>query len=779
MPTPAQIDEQINHERDAIAQGLKRLKENTKNLESKEYASASIYGITTIDALLPLVVNRIKETNNRIHEGCVGVSFREIKQYLSDIEPLAAAAITCKITIDKVFSYKDESNQITNICDSIGQGVENECQMRHYERHAPGLLETLKKNYWHKSIGTGQKIVVIQTLMNRYEVHQWKPWGRGNRVKLGGWLLSCVIETSKWFDKEIKRVGRKTNSYVVPTPEFMAIKDQVMYNAELFSPLAWPMLIEPNDWTPEKPGGYLLNEIMRGHDMVRRSGSSRIQGERPYEFLNKIQKVAYTLNPFIVEVAEILQEKGIPVGKFLPICHHDLPPKPVDIAENEIARKKYRREAAEVLNKQAQEFKKSCRTRMVMETVERFKNKEKFYIPWSFDYRGRVYPIPAFLTPQDTDFGKSLIRFADESFMDDEAERWLRFQVATTYGLDKETLDDRLSWTYENEDLIERIATEPIDSISDWEEVEEPWQFLAACEEFYHCVIKRDRISTGLPVAIDATCSGLQILAGLAKDKSTAQLVNVLPSDKPQDAYKVIAETSKPNIPEKIRPYWDRKCTKRTVMTIPYNAKPFSNRSYIKEALKDKEVEIEKEDLTQTVKAVRDAMNVIVPGPMRVMKWIESEVSNAIKRGAKELEWVTPSGFVVSQQIFKKEFERITLQVLGQCNMRVSTGDSDTVDKARHKAATAPNLIHSLDASLLCLAALDFNHPIALIHDSVLCRATDMTELSRIVREKYMHLFAEHDYLKDFANQIGAETEPPIIDDLKPESVIESTYFFC
>ena len=47
MPTPAQIDEQINHERDAIAQGLKRLKDNTKNLEEKSYASASIYGITT------------------------------------------------------------------------------------------------------------------------------------------------------------------------------------------------------------------------------------------------------------------------------------------------------------------------------------------------------------------------------------------------------------------------------------------------------------------------------------------------------------------------------------------------------------------------------------------------------------------------------------------------------------------------------------------------------------------------------------------------------------
>ena len=781
MPTPAQIDEQINHERDAIAQGLKRLRENTKNLEEKSYASASIYGITTIDALLPVVVERIKETNNKIHEGHVGQSFKEIKQYLSDIEPLAAAAIACKITIDKVFSHKEGSNQIQNVCDSIGKGVENECQMRHYERHAPGLLETLKKNYWHRSIGTDQKVIVIQTLMNRYEVQQWSTWGRGNRVKLGGWLLGCIMDTSKWFKQETRQLGRKTTNHVVPTDEFMAIKDKVMFNAELFSPLAWPMLIEPNDWTPEKPGGYLLNEIMRGHSMVRRSEAPRIQGEKPFEFLNKIQKVAYTLNPFIVDVATQLQHTQICVGKFLPICHYDLPPKPVDIAENEISRKRYRREAAEVLNRQAQEFKKSCRTRMTMETVERFKNKEKFYIPWSFDYRGRVYPIPAFLTPQDTDFGKSLLRFHEESFMDDDAERWLRFQVATTYGLDKETLNDRLHWTYENEELITIIAENPIDSIPEWEAAEEPWQFLAACDEFYHCVIKRDRISTGLPVAIDATCSGLQILAGLAKDKSTAKLVNVLPSDKPQDAYKVIAETSKPHIPEKLHSYWDRKCTKRTVMTIPYNAKPFSNRSYIREALKDKDVEIDKEDLTKTVKAVRDAMNLIVPGPMKVMKWIEDEVSQAIKRGATHLEWVTPSGFVVSQRIFKKQFERITLRVLGEARMKmkVATGDTGEVDKARHKAATAPNLIHSLDASLLCLSTLQFNNPIALIHDSVLCRATDMTDLSRIVRETYMHLFAEHDYLTDFANQIGAETEPPIIGDLKPSEVIESTYFFC
>ncbi len=704
MPTPAQIDEQINHERDAIAQGLKRLRDNTKNLEEKSYASASIYGISTIDALLPLVVNRIKETNLRIHKGHTGQLFKQIHKYLADVEPLAAAAIACKITIDKVFSVKDGSNQLTRISEAIGKAVENECQMRHYERHAPGLLTTLKKNYWHKAIGTDQKVVVIQTLMNRYEVQKWDTWGAANRVRLGGWLLDCLLETSKWFEVKTIRVGRKTNNHVVPTPEFMAIKDEVMYNAELFSPLAWPMLIEPNDWTAEKPGGYLLNEIMRGHAMVRRSESSPIQGEKPFEFLNKIQKVAYTLNPFTVKVAEILQGKGLSVGKFQPICHHELPNKPVDIAENEIARKQYRRDAAEVMNRQAQEFKKSCRTRMTMETVERFKDKEKFYIPWSFDYRGRVYPIPAFLTPQDTDFGKSLIRFADESFMDEEAEKWLRFQLATTFGLDKETINERLNWTYENEWLVEEIATDPVGQRHEWENVEEPWQFLAACDEFYHCVIKRDRISTGLPIAIDATCSGLQILAGLAKDKSTAELVNVVNSDKPQDAYKVVAELAKPNCPKPIQPYMDRKTVKRTVMTIPYNAKPFSNRSYIREALREKGYMPDSDELGETVTAVRDALSNKFPGPMKVMKWIETEVSKAIKRGATHLEWVTPSGFVVSQKIFKQDYERIVLKVLGRCNMRVATGDTDKVDKARHNKLASNEWIKFGAVAALCLA---------------------------------------------------------------------------
>ena len=146
MPTPDQIAEQVQLERDQISQGLKRLRDNTNRLEEKSYASASVYGISSIDALLPLVVERIQDTNLRIKKGKTGRSFKEIQQYLADLEPLAAAAIACKITFDKVFSYKQGSNQIVNVCDSIGHEVEDECQMTHYETNAPGLINLLNQN---------------------------------------------------------------------------------------------------------------------------------------------------------------------------------------------------------------------------------------------------------------------------------------------------------------------------------------------------------------------------------------------------------------------------------------------------------------------------------------------------------------------------------------------------------------------------------------------------------------------------------------------------------
>ncbi len=100
------LAEQVALERQQIRQGLDKLRDNTRRLQDKEYASASVYGVHSIDQLMPLVIERIKDTNNRIHEGKTGQAFAEIRQFLTDVEPEVAAAIGCKVTFDKVFSSK-------------------------------------------------------------------------------------------------------------------------------------------------------------------------------------------------------------------------------------------------------------------------------------------------------------------------------------------------------------------------------------------------------------------------------------------------------------------------------------------------------------------------------------------------------------------------------------------------------------------------------------------------------------------------------------------------
>ena len=109
----------------------------------------------------------------------------------------------------------------------------------------------------------------------------------------------------------------------------------------------------------------------------------------------------------------------------------------------------------------------------------------------------------------------------------------------------------------------------------------------------------------------------------------------------------------------------DRKVVKRAVMTIPYNAKAFSNRDYIREALEEKGVEISKDDLTATVKAVRDSMDVIVPGPMAVMSWIESEVSKAIVLVLLNFSGLHHQALLSLRNLNKKLIEVIQLQLLG------------------------------------------------------------------------------------------------------------------
>lgn len=776
MATPSEINKQFQLEKEAISCGKEKLHDSLRKLEEKSYASASVYGVASIATALPPVIKEIEVSFAKLRKGQAGQYYQPVAQYIDGLEPLAIATIALKIMFDMVFSMKRDADLLPNVLVSIGSALEAECKFRWYKSDHPELMKYIEDKYFHESCGTHQKTSIASVIFGRHDIH-WDTWPIKTRAALGGWCFERVVSATGWFMKNTEQRGKRAVCRVIPTPEFVAIREQLINSAELFSGIPWPMLVEPNDWTNEQAGGYLTNELMRGHQLTRRGNQTVKHGDTPIQFLNKLQKVKYRVNTHVLEVARHFKERGVTVGKFIPITEAFKPPRPPAADLDPSIHQSWKREMAEAYNADRLNFKRSVRTRTQLEAAEKFKDEE-YYLCWSFDYRGRAYPIPAYLTPQDTDFGKSLIRFAEESFVDDEAELWLAFQVATTYGLDKATMEERLAWVHGNYDLITKIATDPIDNLPEWEGVEEPWQFMAACHEYYHCCIECDKQFTGLMVAVDATCSGLQILAGLAKDASTASLVNVCPGDKPSDAYKAVAEESKKHLPDEMHEWMTRKTTKRTVMTIPYNATKASSRVYIREALKEQGFEPTSEQVSLVVKAVYDSMDAIVPGPMRVMRWIKKHVGQYIRDGATEVEWVTPSGFVVNQQRNKKETERLNLQLLGATKITLTVGEGDPCP-TRHKSSTAPNLIHSLDASILHETFQRFTGPFTVIHDSVLCRATDMGVLNALVRETYTDIFTRDCWLTKFGEAVNASEPPPIVGTLDPEVVEDSMYFFC
>ena len=401
MIPETEIEKQWQLERDALAQGATKIRKQEDKALAREYASSLVTSQSFMNTYLPAVCDTIKrEREYKLGRGN-GQYFIEIINYLNDLEDLACAGIALKVTFDKVFSLVEDANKLVSIQKSIGTAVEQECQIRYYERVAPGLMNYVVKKYWHSAAGTQQRYKDARIMLERNGYH-WKKWGPIIRVRLGNWLLDCILrQEPNLFETVIMRTNKKTTTYLIPTAYFADAKQQLFKELQDHAFLTWPMLIPPNDWTEDTAGGYLSNEVMREHDMVRR-GSPLIQGETTYRFLNKIQQTAFTLNKFVVDVAKQLEEKGRTVGKFIPETDiQELPNKPLDIDTNEEAKREYKRRRRDVENHNRIQTQKCVRTRMTMECVRRFVVHEKFYLPWSYDYRGRCCLLYTSPSPRD------------------------------------------------------------------------------------------------------------------------------------------------------------------------------------------------------------------------------------------------------------------------------------------------------------------------------------------------------------------------------------------
>ena len=103
-------------------------------------------------------------------------------------------------------------------------------------------------------------------------------------------------------------------------------------------------------------------------------------------------------------------------------------------------------------------------------------------------------------------------------------KQYLQMDIANHFGLDKEDWDVRLAWFDKHKDVLDGLL----------KQAEVPAQYFAAVAAWHDVQAGKP---IGYPIALDATASGMQILACLTGDRRAAQLCNVVNTGRRMDAY--------------------------------------------------------------------------------------------------------------------------------------------------------------------------------------------------------------------------------------------------
>jgi len=620
--------------------------------------------------------------------------------------------------------------------------------------------------------------------------------------------------------------------------------DKQHARCELLAPLNMPMVCRPRRWRSPTYGGYLTprpgNRFIKQrnlayHDELRNADISDV-----YEAVNHIQDSPWVINTAILDAMEKVWTEGGSLGGLPRRQDEPVPPKPLDIDTNEEAKIAWKREAATVYGRNADLQSSRLALHRDLWVARRFAEEERMFFPHELDFRGRVYPIPAFgPTPQGNDWQKALIQFADGMPLGEEGKRWLMIHIANLFGVDKVSFDERVQWVIDNTNELIDSGVMPLDGNRFWTTADSPWCALAACIEYVGMLEEGTSFVSRLPIALDGSCSGLQHFSAMLRDTEGGRAVNLLPSEKPQDVYMAVAGNAQAmadcsheelvrlypaissvklttkvdgeavEVPtEPIRKAWaggkiTRSIAKRPTMTFCYSATRFGMQAMILQTLRELDKAREEAGEGPYLGGVDNyqaamwlshvlysSISLTVSSAARAMDWLR-EAAKVAAKADLPLWWTTPMGLPVLQEYKKTEGVIVRAHWAGQRVDLTIQKEGDVLDSRAQANGVAPNFVHSLDASHLQAVALRAKREgiahIAMIHDSFGTHAANTGRLSRILRETFVEQYSG-DVLgglyEELKGQLGDELAgelppPPAAGDLDLNEVLGALYTFA
>lgn len=757
-------------------------------------------------------------------------------------------ALCCLSTLTTVLSstvntsvHKDVT--LSTIASKIGRNIIEEARLQeflnsHDEEVNQALLKGIKerRSDYYRSY-------YAQYIMKQLD---WigTSWGGEDESSLGAKLVEVLLASTDFFSEwTVNDAKGKTMTEIHGTQAFI---DTWSKNEERLLNLAFqtcPMIIPPQDWTAFDEGGYYgvlqpnsnllrLPSYQRGGkmDIFTRQYMHKLNQvdiSKVMMAVNAIQKTPWKIDKKVLAVAQALVEKGGEKAGLPRMNPFDPLPRLQNPTEEELKAQKKRLIA--LYKKEASRKGQAIRVLANLRIAERFKDYDKIYFPCNMDFRGRVYPIPSF-SFQGDDLNKGLIQFADTPPVTSEnAIYWFMVAGAEFAGIDKVPFDECIQWVKDHEEHIYASAEDPI-GYDWWMQWDCPWEFLQFCFEYKALKEYRDAHNgsaigwtTGVPVAFDGSCSGLQHFSALLRDPQGAEAVNLKPADRPQDIYQRVADLvckqMKIDAVSGTSDGWDekknkmkygtktlaqlwlnygngsvnRKTCKRSVMTLAYGSKEYGFRDQIFEDTVKPNMgegiftwENGGQMAGYMAHLIWQNIGKVVVKAVEGMAWLQKAAKLVCKTG-NVVTWVTPMGLpvqqpylTVSSEVYRMRFAKTEKRFY---YVKV-TGD---VDWRKQASGIAPNFIHSMDASHLQYSVYTAHKQgithFAMIHDSYGTSIEQADQLFHVIRECFVDMYEKHDVLKEFAEEVQAFVnddlpERPVKGNFEVRQVLDSLYAF-
>lgn len=638
---------------------------------------------------------------------------------------------------------------------------------------------------------------------------QGNEWDGDVQLKLGRVLLELLLtSTNLGYLKTVRLNKHNSKKVVFVTDEFLDFIEKAKELLLDKAPFYLPMVVPPKDWTTESGlygGGYLTKDSMP-YPLVKRAKSEwldEIIDNGPDVLLNAmnaIQKTPWRINTKVLDALQTIYSTDKGMAGLPTASREEIPPPPEEFDAD------YRRVCWGIHERNRRSLTQRLFVTQVLWLAEKFSQYDRIYFPHDLDSRGRAYPKPAFMNPQGPDYVKGLLEFADgKPLATESAAAWLAVHVANCWGEDKIALDDRIAWTQGHEELITSVAENPLDDLR-WTQADEPFQFLSACMSWKGYLDEGLDYVCHTPIAVDATCSGLQHYAAMLRDPVGGRAVNLTGDPVRQDVYQDVAEVTKKLLEadlgtdnDGLARAWlefgvDRKITKRSVMVVPYAATYIACCNYTREAVKER---LEKGEempwhgeenpfIAYGAKKIWEAIAQTVVAASEAMRWISAAARDYAREGNHDLRWGTPSGMVVHlRKPNLKQWRMDTILDGSRIQMKAKREEIN-LNPSKMASSTPPSFVHSLDAAHMCLAIdastfAGLEH-FGVIHDSFSTHAVDMEVFSQAIRDTFHEMYSQ-DILDGFRQCIQEGLQEPLPalpekGDLDLDEVLTSVFFF-